>query len=176
MYIVTKAIDVDFAHRVDHHQGPCINLHGHTWRFEVTVGAQALDELGMVVDFQQLKAQVLQPIHDLLDHGLVLSQQTYEASCSALVKLSDALVGTLKPIRDPGPWELFGAKRVAHVAMKIVVFPFAPTCERLSEWLFQVARGTIGVGPVGAPRQLHVLHARVIESLSEPMSYATYTE
>ncbi|MFM2415961.1 MAG: 6-pyruvoyl tetrahydropterin synthase, partial [Pseudomonadota bacterium] len=49
MYKIHKSIDVDFAHHVRGHLGPCINLHGHTWKLEVVVSAQELDAQGFVV-------------------------------------------------------------------------------------------------------------------------------
>ena len=55
MYKIVKSIDIDFAHHIRGHQGACINIHGHTWKFEVGVQAAVLDEQGFVVDFSKLK-------------------------------------------------------------------------------------------------------------------------
>jgi 6-pyruvoyltetrahydropterin/6-carboxytetrahydropterin synthase len=44
------------AHQIRGHRGGCENLHGHSYRVRVWVRASALDALGMVVDFADLKA------------------------------------------------------------------------------------------------------------------------
>ncbi len=75
MYSVRKSIDIDFAHHVSGHLGPCINIHGHTWKFEVELEAQELDDQGFVVDFGLLKKKILTPIHAMLDHGLAFGSQ-----------------------------------------------------------------------------------------------------
>ncbi len=43
------------AHRVEDYPGNCEHLHGHNWKVEVIVGAEGLDDMGMVVDFRKLK-------------------------------------------------------------------------------------------------------------------------
>jgi len=52
------------------HQGSCRNLHGHNWRVQAVVGAETLDEQGMVVDFAVLK-KALAEICDRFDHLMV---------------------------------------------------------------------------------------------------------
>ena len=59
MYSIRKSIDVDFAHHVRGHDGPCINVHGHTWKLEVVIEAAELDESGFVIDFGKLKREGL---------------------------------------------------------------------------------------------------------------------
>ena len=67
MYRITKSQHIHFAHHVRGHRGACISLHGHTWRFDVEVGAATLDAEGFVIDFAVMKREVLQPCHRLLD-------------------------------------------------------------------------------------------------------------
>ena len=55
------------AHFIDGHKGTCKNLHGHTWKIEVTVMSKQLNKLGMVSDFAVLKKQ-LREILDPIDH------------------------------------------------------------------------------------------------------------
>ena len=74
MYRVTTGIHIHFGHHVHGHAGPCISLHGHTWKFELTLAAEALDRGGFVVDFDQVQHLVLEPCHLLLDHSLALSE------------------------------------------------------------------------------------------------------
>lgn len=73
-YYITKGFDFDAAHRLPNHDGKCQNLHGHTWRGEVTVVSEMLIEdgpgTGMVMDFGVIKGW-LAPIVDELDHTLI---------------------------------------------------------------------------------------------------------
>ena len=54
-FAVCKDFRFAAAHQIRGHRGGCENLHGHSYRVRVWVRASALDELGMVVDFADLK-------------------------------------------------------------------------------------------------------------------------
>lgn len=68
MYELTIKGEFASAHYLRGYQGPCQRMHGHTWRLEVTVSSQSVNELGMVVDFKELKSR-LATIVATLDHG-----------------------------------------------------------------------------------------------------------
>ena len=145
MYRLIKGIDIDFSHHVRGHAGPCINIHGHTWRFEVILAAHELNEDGFVLDFKDLKTQVLQPCHRLLDHSLAVGEATWNESKTGLAQVGRALVdsrlerhGTIDTQPRP-PMELHGARLEYPGDMKVAVFPFAPTSERLAKWLYELA-------------------------------------
>ena len=55
-FSVCKDFRFAAAHQIRGHRGGCENLHGHSYRVRVWVRANALDALGMVVDFADLKA------------------------------------------------------------------------------------------------------------------------
>lgn len=68
MFELTVEIRFSAAHRICGHPGPCASLHGHNYRALVTVAGSRLNELGMLVDFGELKqvcAEVIAP----LDHS-----------------------------------------------------------------------------------------------------------
>ncbi|MFT7538167.1 MAG: 6-pyruvoyltetrahydropterin/6-carboxytetrahydropterin synthase, partial [Lysobacterales bacterium] len=46
------------AHFLRGYEGKCKNLHGHTWKIEVFIQKEELDDLGMVADFAILKKQL----------------------------------------------------------------------------------------------------------------------
>ncbi|MEQ9501491.1 MAG: 6-carboxytetrahydropterin synthase [Deltaproteobacteria bacterium] len=144
MYLITKSIDIDFAHHIRGHAGACINIHGHTWRFEVGVSADELDAQGFVVDFAVLKKNVLRPCHQLLDHSLAVGADTYDDIAAQLEPMGVALLesrrelhGRIDTLELPHV-ELEGAETRFPGGMKIAVFPFNPTSERISEWLYRV--------------------------------------
>ena len=55
------------AHQVKGYPGDCASIHGHTYRVKVVFGAEKLDDIGMAIDFRQLKT-TLEKILAELDH------------------------------------------------------------------------------------------------------------
>ncbi len=55
------------AHNLRGYQGQCEALHGHNWKVEVVVRADRLDDVGLAVDFKELK-DATQDVLDGLDH------------------------------------------------------------------------------------------------------------
>jgi len=70
-YRVTKRFEFDAAHRLLGYDGPCSRVHGHRYAVEVTVGAEALNKMAMVVDFLRIKS-LLQPLLNEWDHHILL--------------------------------------------------------------------------------------------------------
>ncbi len=71
---LTKTFTFDMAHRLSFHKGKCWNLHGHTYKLEVTVGGDA-DENGMVIDFNDMKNICMEKVVDVLDHSTVIYEK-----------------------------------------------------------------------------------------------------
>lgn len=67
MYELSVRSDIASAHFIEGHEGKCKNLHGHTWKIEVTVINDRLNDLGMVADFAAIKKQ-LQEVLEPIDH------------------------------------------------------------------------------------------------------------
>ncbi|NLZ16205.1 MAG: 6-carboxytetrahydropterin synthase QueD [Desulfobulbaceae bacterium] len=55
------------GHHLRAYPGNCENPHGHNWKVKVTVRARELDQLGMGIDFKELKKTV-NNLLDELDH------------------------------------------------------------------------------------------------------------
>ncbi|MGI6638147.1 MAG: 6-carboxytetrahydropterin synthase QueD [Desulfobulbus sp.] len=55
------------GHHLRAYPGNCENPHGHNWKVKVTVRAHELDQLGMGIDFKDLKKTV-NTLLDELDH------------------------------------------------------------------------------------------------------------
>ncbi|HXD85928.1 MAG TPA: 6-carboxytetrahydropterin synthase [Urbifossiella sp.] len=72
MFRVTKEIHFCYGHRLLDYAGKCRHLHGHNGKAVVTVEAPALDPLGMVVDFSEIKRVLGKWIDDALDHRMLL--------------------------------------------------------------------------------------------------------
>lgn len=69
MYL-KKDFSFDAAHRLEHYHGKCESLHGHTYRFQVTLKGEP-DHESMVMDFVQLKDLVERLVVERLDHSLL---------------------------------------------------------------------------------------------------------
>lgn len=74
MYTVTKHIDFCYGHRLLNYEGKCRYLHGHNARVEVDLGADQLDDRGMVHDFSDIKQVIKTWIDDTLDHTMLLNR------------------------------------------------------------------------------------------------------
>lgn len=105
---VNKRFTFDMAHALYGYDGPCKNIHGHTYHLTVSlVGSPLVDvnnpKLGMVVDFGDVKTIVKELIVNVFDHALVLNEDAPYAKQSVLLKEFE----------------------------KVILTPFQPTCENL---------------------------------------------
>ena len=103
---ITKEFQFEMAHALLGYDGPCKNIHGHSYKLDVTVkggvkeGTSDSDE-GMVIDFGVIKDIVKELIVDQFDHSLVLNE---------------------KMNIDKSQYEFMN---------KLIIVPFQPTCELL---------------------------------------------
>jgi len=67
MYELTIKTEFSSAHNLRGYDGACERLHGHNWRVEVSVEAEATGPMGFVMDFKELK-RATAAIVDGLDH------------------------------------------------------------------------------------------------------------
>ncbi|QDR80642.1 6-carboxytetrahydropterin synthase QueD [Sporomusa termitida] len=78
MYDLTIIAEFEAAHQLPDYPGKCCRLHGHNWKVEVTVYGHELNQLGMVMDFKELKAEVGKVI-DNLDHYFLNDLPEFES-------------------------------------------------------------------------------------------------
>jgi 6-pyruvoyltetrahydropterin/6-carboxytetrahydropterin synthase len=64
---VTRRFSFEAAHQLEWHRGACKNLHGHSYRLEVTVSGPVTGD-GIVVDFADLSALVEREVIERFDH------------------------------------------------------------------------------------------------------------
>lgn len=176
MYKITTGIHIHFAHHIRGHAGPCVSIHGHTWMFEVTLAASELDAQGFVVDFDELYERVLTPCHRLLDHALALGETSFVENRAVLAQLGTALVETrretLGHLGSPQSAlddTLGGARNERPGGIKLAVFPFSPTSERLARWLYEVAEACL------RDDRVRVTGARIYETLLPTEAVAEYS-
>jgi 6-pyruvoyltetrahydropterin/6-carboxytetrahydropterin synthase len=75
MYTVIREIHFSYGHRLLEYAGKCRHLHGHNGRIEIEIRGDALDRLGMVMDFDEIKRRVEQWISSTMDHKMLMSSK-----------------------------------------------------------------------------------------------------
>lgn len=108
MKVITVEHETDTAHRLSCHKGKCANLHGHRYKFIVSIDAVGTIEEKGFVDFYELKKAVRELLDDLLDHRTVLKD------CPENAELIDLLM---------------------RMENKIVLMDLEPTVEAMVGWL-----------------------------------------
>lgn len=78
---ITKEFHFEMAHALSHYDGPCRNIHGHSYTLFVTVIGEPINDQknsknGMLIDFSDLKRIVKAQILDQFDHALVVNKDT----------------------------------------------------------------------------------------------------
>ena len=78
---ITKQFTFETGHALYGYDGKCRNVHGHSYKLDVTVIGYPINDSthvkhGMVIDFGDLKAIVKQEIVDVFDHATVFNKNT----------------------------------------------------------------------------------------------------
>ncbi len=109
---VTKVISFCYGHRLLDYEGPCKNLHGHNGRLELTYASDVLDDLGMLLDFSEIKRVMKAWVDANMDHRLILAR-------------ADPLLETLREAGEP-----------------VFVLDDNPTAENIAKRIFAEARSS----------------------------------
>lgn len=88
---VTKQFSFDMAHALFGYDGPCKNIHGHTYKLSVTIRGKVQSEmhhpkLGMVLDFGVISEVVKRSIIHTFDHALVLNKNSAHMEIFPMLK------------------------------------------------------------------------------------------
>ncbi|MEV6317792.1 6-carboxytetrahydropterin synthase [Streptomyces sp. NPDC051776] len=74
-FALVTVLEFSYGHRLLHYSGKCRHLHGHNGRLEVVIEADRLDDIGMALDFGQIKAGVGTWVGENLDHRMLLCDE-----------------------------------------------------------------------------------------------------
>lgn len=77
---VTREFSFEMAHALWNYDGPCKNVHGHSYRLFVTLTGTPVSESdnpknGMVIDFTDLSRIIRREIVEVFDHALVINDK-----------------------------------------------------------------------------------------------------
>lgn len=93
---VTKEFTFDSCHNLLEYDGDCARLHGHTYKLQVTVKG-TVNDIGMVLDFKDLKKIVKDGMLTMFDHHYLNSKMTFNTTAeNMVVYLFDLLTIALK--------------------------------------------------------------------------------
>jgi 6-pyruvoyltetrahydropterin/6-carboxytetrahydropterin synthase len=67
MFEVTVEDMFAAGHALRNYHGKCENVHGHNYKIQVTLEGPELDEIGLLVDFAEVK-KAMQAVMNRLDH------------------------------------------------------------------------------------------------------------
>lgn len=78
---LTKEFRFEMAHVLEGYDGPCRNVHGHSYILYITVIGSPINDPanfknGMVMDFGDLKKFVNKSITDRFDHSIVINRNS----------------------------------------------------------------------------------------------------
>ena len=100
--------DICAGHRVSGHESKCAHLHGHNYRFHLTVEGEQ-DSLGRVMDFSVIKSTLCGWLENEWDHKFLIWKE-------------DLLSAHLKALDNKG----------------VVYVPFNPTAENMAKHMVEV--------------------------------------
>ncbi|MCR5750348.1 MAG: 6-carboxytetrahydropterin synthase QueD [Kiritimatiellae bacterium] len=120
MTTVTKTVRFDAAHVLTNHRGLCKNLHGHTYRVDISVAGDESDD--MVMDFKELKSLATEVICGRFDHAFIYN------------------TGSV------GECEI--AQLVERYGMRTVAIPFRSTAENLAKHFYDLLSERMQTRPV----------------------------
>ena len=116
---LTKEFSFESAHALEGYDGKCRHIHGHSYRFYVTIigepnGDPTNPKCGMVMDFGELKKLVNEEVVEPMDHAFVMRR----------TESADAVNSVLH--------EGFG---------NVVLVDYQPTCENmLADFAARISR------------------------------------
>lgn len=78
---LTKIFSFETAHALYRYDGKCKNIHGHSYRLQVTISGKVNEnekdaKFGMLYDFGDLKRLVQKEITEPFDHATILNRES----------------------------------------------------------------------------------------------------
>lgn len=146
MLSVTRHAEFEAAHLLPEYPGACTNLHGHSYKIEVTVTCEEQATWGMVLDFKVLD-RIIKTV--IPDHKYLYNEE------------------------DPSSVERDLVSVLTTHSKAIQGFPFDTSAENMSKWFFEKIQNEIDSCEEFADRGVKVKRIKLWETTN---SFATYEE
>ncbi len=105
MFELTIRDEFAAGHYLRNYPGACERPHGHNWKVEVCVRGEKLNEIGILMDFKDLKRH-LKEILDTLDHQDLNQHPAFQEKNPSSENIARYIFDHLKEKLAPYPVEL----------------------------------------------------------------------
>ena len=107
MYELMAEETFDAAHQLKGYQGPCENLHGHTFRVQVTIGGEKLRKEGFLLDFKEIKSALREILSEFDHHNLneLAYFKSENPTSENLAKVFFLMIEKKFPVKKVTVWE-----------------------------------------------------------------------
>ena len=95
MYELMVEESFDAAHALRGYDGPCENLHGHTWKVQVFLNGKKLDQMGILQDFKTLKGDLREVLSEF-DHKLLNDIKPFDVENPSSENLARSIYRNMK--------------------------------------------------------------------------------
>ncbi|HUV01694.1 MAG TPA: 6-carboxytetrahydropterin synthase [Bacteroidales bacterium] len=94
---VTREFSFEMAHALMNYDGPCRNVHGHSYRLFVTIRGNPVNDRdnpknGMVMDFSDIKKIIKKEIISVFDHSLIVGKDYDEEKMKVFKSMFDNVI------------------------------------------------------------------------------------
>jgi 6-pyruvoyltetrahydropterin/6-carboxytetrahydropterin synthase len=95
MYELTVRRKFSAAHQLRGYKGKCEALHGHTYAIEVYLRAGELDNIGLAVDFKELK-KIIDGVLERYDHSFINEVPPFDEENPSAENMARVVYGEIK--------------------------------------------------------------------------------
>ncbi|MEE8638010.1 MAG: 6-carboxytetrahydropterin synthase QueD [Candidatus Margulisiibacteriota bacterium] len=85
----------DAAHALRGYEGPCENLHGHTWKAQVFLQGEKLNKIGLLEDFKSIKSELKEALEEF-DHKLLNDVKPFDVENPSSENLAKIIYKKMK--------------------------------------------------------------------------------
>ena len=104
--IVKQSFRFEAAHRLPHHRGKCVNLHGHSYRFTLALDQPVDPATGMTIDFGDIEAVVGERVLGVWDHKNLNDFMENPTAENIVVAIWRKLDGAIPGMKEIELWEM----------------------------------------------------------------------
>jgi len=138
---LTRVFHFDMAHVLINYPGKCKNIHGHTYKLEVTVkgilcNEDASPKKGMLIDFSDFKNLIQEEIISHWDHALMIHQDSDPLLLNVLKKnYEKIIIVPFQPTTENMVCELAAIiKKIIPTDLQLFSLKFYETVKSFAEW------------------------------------------